>query len=57
MRVLGQAALFVADLGLALTATFKHEDVLRLSRLRRNLPARSHTEVIRMALELLESST
>jgi hypothetical protein len=35
---------------------FKHEDVLRLSRLRRNLPARSDTEVIRMALELLESS-
>lgn len=36
---------------------FKHEDVLRLSRLRKNLPARSDTEVIRMALELLESST
>jgi hypothetical protein len=35
---------------------FKHEDVLRLSRLRRNLPARSDTEVIRMALELLEGS-
>jgi hypothetical protein len=35
---------------------FKHEDVLRLSRLRRNLPTRSDTEVIRMALELLESS-
>ena len=32
------------------------EDVLRLSRLRRNLPAQSDTEVIRMALELLESS-
>jgi len=36
---------------------FKHEDVLRLSRLRKNLPARSDTEVIRMALELLESSS
>ena len=36
---------------------FKHEDVLRLSRLRRNLPARSDTEVIRMALELLEGSS
>lgn len=36
---------------------FKHEDVMRLSRLRKNLPARSDTEVIRMALELLESSS
>jgi hypothetical protein len=35
---------------------FKHEDVLRLARLRKSLPARSDTEVIRMALELLESS-
>ena len=33
---------------------FRHEDVLRLSRLRENLPARSDTAVIRMALELLE---
>jgi hypothetical protein len=36
---------------------FKREDVMRLSRLRKNLPARSDTEVIRMALELLESSS
>ncbi|UCH29727.1 MAG: hypothetical protein JSV06_01510 [Myxococcales bacterium] len=36
---------------------FQHEDVLRLSRLRKNLPARSDTAVIRMALELLEAST
>jgi hypothetical protein len=35
---------------------FKHEDVLRLSRLRKSLPARSDTEVIRLALELLEAS-
>ena len=35
---------------------FKHEDVLRLARLRKNLPARSDTEVIRMALELLEGT-
>jgi len=34
---------------------FKHEDVLRLARLRKSLPARSDTEVVRMALELLES--
>ena len=32
---------------------FKHEDVLRLARLGKSLPARSDTEVIRMALELL----
>jgi hypothetical protein len=36
---------------------FKHEDVLRLARLRKNLPARSDTEVIRMALELLEGTS
>ena len=36
---------------------FRHDDVLRLARLRKSLPARSDTEVIRMALELLESST
>lgn len=36
---------------------FRHNDVLRLTRLRNNLPARSDTEVIRMALELLEAST
>ena len=36
---------------------FQHEDVLRLSRLRKGLPARSDTAVIRMALELLEAST
>jgi len=36
---------------------FKHEDVLRLSRLRRKLPARSDTEVVRMALESLEALT
>ena len=35
---------------------FKHEDVLRLARLRKSLPARSDTEVVRMALELLEST-
>jgi hypothetical protein len=34
---------------------FKHEDVLRLARLRQSLPARSDTEVVRLALELLES--
>lgn len=34
---------------------FKRADVLRLARLRKNLPARSDTEVVRMALELLES--
>lgn len=34
---------------------FKHEDILRLARLRKSLPARSDTEVVRMALELLES--
>jgi hypothetical protein len=34
---------------------FKREDVLRLARLRKSLPARSDTEVVRMALELLES--
>jgi hypothetical protein len=36
---------------------FRHDDVLRLARLRQSLPARSDTEVIRMALELLEAST
>jgi hypothetical protein len=36
---------------------FKREDVLRLSRLRKSLPAPSDTEVIRMALELLESTS
>ncbi|MGB5284934.1 MAG: hypothetical protein WCB63_05170 [Polyangiales bacterium] len=35
---------------------FRHEDVLRLARLRTNLPARSDTDVIRMALEALEAS-
>jgi len=35
---------------------FRHDDVLRLARLRHSLPARSDTEVIRMALELLEAS-
>ncbi len=34
---------------------FQHEDVLRLARLRKSLPARSDTEVIRLALQLLES--
>lgn len=33
---------------------FRHEDVLRLARLRKSLPARSDTEVVRLALELLE---
>ena len=36
---------------------FKHDDVLRLARLRNSLPARSDTEVIRMALELLDAAT
>ena len=36
---------------------FRSDDVLRLARLRRGLPARSDTAVIRMALELLEAST
>jgi hypothetical protein len=36
---------------------FRREDAQRLARLRENLPARSDTEVIRMALELLEAST
>jgi hypothetical protein len=36
---------------------FRRDDVLRLARLRHSLPARSDTEVIRMALELLEAST
>ncbi len=36
---------------------FKHDDVLRLARLRKSIPARSDTEVIRMALELLENSS
>lgn len=36
---------------------FKHEDVLRLQRLRESLPARSDTEVVRMALESLEAMT
>jgi hypothetical protein len=36
---------------------FKRDDVLRLARLRESLPARSDTEVIRMALELLEGRT
>ena len=36
---------------------FKHEDVLRLQRLREKLPARSDTDVVRMALESLEAST
>ena len=34
---------------------FKREDVLRLARLRKSLPARSDTEVVRLALQLLES--
>jgi hypothetical protein len=36
---------------------FQHEDVLRLARLRRNLPARSDTDAIRIALEALEAQT
>ena len=36
---------------------FRHDDVLRLARLRHALPARSDIDVIRMALELLEAST
>ena len=36
---------------------FQHDDVLRLARLRASLPARSDTEVIRMALELIEAVT
>jgi hypothetical protein len=36
---------------------FRHNDVQRLARLRQNLPARSDTDVIRMALQLLEAST
>jgi hypothetical protein len=35
---------------------FRHEDVLRLSRLRTKLPARSDTDVIRIALESLEAA-
>ncbi len=35
---------------------FQRDDVLRLRRLRENLPARSETEVIRMALKLLETA-
>ena len=36
---------------------FQQEDSRRLARLRESLPARSDTEVIRMALEWLEAST
>jgi hypothetical protein len=36
---------------------FKHEDVVRLHRLREKLPARSDTDVVRMALESLEALT
>ncbi len=36
---------------------FQHDDVLRLARLRASLPARSDTEVVRMALELIEAAT
>lgn len=35
---------------------FQRDDVLRLRRLRENLPARSETDVIRMALKLLEGA-
>lgn len=35
---------------------FQREDVLRLARLRKSLPARSDTELVRLALEVLEGS-